>query len=110
MSALMEVRDQLMKAGVIRSECEFSEQWLGKSECYMRVLRYSGTEPSADAWINCAVKMSALVDHLSSSSDAGHKHWCYVFSDMRDRCYGEVAARAQRRWAERAHRKGQAVL
>jgi hypothetical protein len=106
MSALVELRDQLMAAGVISSECEFSTEWLGKSECYMRVLRYSGTEPSADAWVNCAVKLSSLVVHLSSSSDTGHKHWRSVFTDMRDRCYGEIDARARRRWEERAHRKG----
>lgn len=106
MSALMEVRDQLMAAGVIRSECEFSEQWLGKSECYVRVLRYSGCEPSADAWANCAAKLGYVVAGLTASEQSHHKHWARVFTDLRERCYTEMDARAQRKWRARQHRKG----
>jgi hypothetical protein len=109
MSALMEVRDQLMRSGVIRSECEFSEQWLGKSECYVRVLRYSGCEPSADAWANCAAKLGALTKHLSESSDAHHQHWARVFGDLRERCYTEMDARAPRKWRARQPGKGLAA-
>ena len=106
MAALMEVRDQLMEAGVIRSECEFSEQWLGKSECYVRVLRYSGAAPSADAWANCAAKLRGLSAQLMRSDQAHHRHWAEVFSDLRERCYGEIDAQAQKKWRVRQHEKG----
>ena len=38
---LHEVRDVLRAADAIASEREFCERWLGKSECYMRTLRFS---------------------------------------------------------------------
>jgi hypothetical protein len=105
MNALMEVRDQLMKAGVIQSEREFSEHWLCKSECYVRGLRYSGCEPSADAWANCAAKLGELTKHLLNSSERHHVHWAQVFGELRERCYDEMDARAQRKWQARQHGK-----
>jgi hypothetical protein len=101
MAALIEVRDSLVAAGVVRSECEFSERWLGKSECYMRGLRYSGTEPSADAWANCAAKLGDFTKHLSQSSEQHHKHWAQQFDLLRRRCFDEIDTQAQRKWRVR---------
>ena len=38
---LEQVRDQLKACNAVRSERKFCEQWLGKSECYMRSLRFN---------------------------------------------------------------------
>ena len=54
---LEQVRDQLKACNAVRNEREFCEQWLGKSECYMRSLRFNHMNPSADAMIACASKL-----------------------------------------------------
>ena len=51
------------------SEREFCERWLGKSECYMRTLRFSQIKPSADALATVSNKLkyySELYDAQST--------------------------------------------
>ena len=43
---LEDVYSTLKSANLTASEREFCEQWLAKSECYMRTLRYNNIDPS----------------------------------------------------------------
>ena len=54
---LNEIYAVLRANDLVRSESEFSKEWLGKSECYMRTLRFKKTEPSAGAVAICAIKL-----------------------------------------------------
>ena len=100
---LEQVRDQLKTCNVIRSEREFCEQWLGKSECYMRSLRFNQVNPSTDALMTCASKLGWYADKLNHSSARHHTHWASVFAQLRSHCVMAVEARAQHNW-----RKGSA--
>ena len=51
------------------SEREFCERWLGKSECYMRTLRFSQIEPSADALATVSNKLQVLQLNRCASKD-----------------------------------------
>jgi len=42
---------------VVSSESEFSKDWLGRSECYLRSLRFKGTTPSVGCVAICASKL-----------------------------------------------------
>ena len=95
---LEQVRDQLKTCNVIRSEREFCEQWLGKSECYMRSLRFNHTDPSTDALMTCASKLGWYTDQLHTSEHAHHRHWAGIFGQLREDCVTAVERAAQTKW------------
>ena len=45
-TVLNEVYDLLKKIGAVDNESEFSTDWLARSECYMRTLRFKQANPS----------------------------------------------------------------
>ena len=104
---LQEVRDQLKQCRAVRSDREFCEQWLGKSECYMRTLKYGELTPSADALMTCASKLSWYSRELGKSTQSHHVHWAEVFERLRERCVNTVELQAQRNWQSRS--KGSAA-
>ena len=42
---LEHMRDELIATGIVQNTPEFCHSWLGRSEGYIRVLRYHNTEP-----------------------------------------------------------------
>jgi hypothetical protein len=54
---LNEVFQSLKASGVVTSEREFSKAWLGRSECYLRTLRFHGLDPSPSTVAMCASKL-----------------------------------------------------
>lgn len=92
------VRDGLKACNAIDSEREFCEQWLGKSECYMRTLRFNDLQPSADALMTCASKLGWYADQLHTSDHAHHQHWAGVFGELREDCVTAVERAACAKW------------
>ena len=45
---LEDVRDELIRAGLVSNTSEFCISWLGKSDCYIRTLRHNRLNASAD--------------------------------------------------------------
>ena len=45
-TVLDEVYDLLKKIGAVDNESEFSRDWLARSECYMRTLRFNKPIPA----------------------------------------------------------------
>ena len=52
-TVLDEVYDLLKKIGAVDNESEFSTDWLARSECYMRTLRFKQANPSVGALDMC---------------------------------------------------------
>ncbi|WP_198133314.1 DUF6626 family protein [Roseobacter sp. AzwK-3b] len=92
------VRDELKTCHAIGSEREFCEQWLGKSECYIRTLRFNDLHPSADALMTCASKLGWYAGELQQSSELHHKHWAGVFGRLREDCVTAVEQSAHTKW------------
>ncbi len=101
---LEQVRDQLKQCNAVSTDREFCEQWLGKSECYLRTLRYGDLNPSTDAMMTCASKLHWYARKLKNSTEEHHLHWGEVFEKLRLDCVVAVEAQAQRNW--RAHTNG----
>ena len=97
-TVLEAVRDQLKSCNAVGSEREFCEQWLGKSECYMRTLRFNDLQPSADALMTCASKLGWYTDQLRTSDKSHHRHWAGVFGELREDCVTAVERAAQAKW------------
>ena len=104
---LQEIRDQLKQCRAVSSDREFCEQWLGKSECYMRTLKYGELTPSADALMTCASKLHWYSRELGNSTHSHHVHWAEVFERLRERCVNTVELQAQHNWQSRS--KGSAA-
>ena len=45
-TVLNDVFELLVQIGAVSSESEFSKDWLCRSECYMRTLRFKRVKPS----------------------------------------------------------------
>jgi hypothetical protein len=56
-TVLNEVFELLKQIEVVGSESEFSRDWLCRSECYLRTIRFKKTEPSIGAVAICASKL-----------------------------------------------------
>ena len=52
-----EVFELLISIRAVDSESEFSKDWLGRSECYLRTLRFKQKEPSVGTLAICASKL-----------------------------------------------------
>lgn len=95
---LEEIRDQLKSCNAVSNEREFCEQWLGKSACYMRTLRFTGTMPSTDALSVCASKLKWHERHLAQSAQSHHVHWSGVFGKLHTQCIKAIETQAERKW------------
>ena len=56
-TVLNEVFELLVQIGAVSSESEFSKDWLCRSECYMRTLRFKRVKPSVGTLAICASKL-----------------------------------------------------
>ena len=69
---LDEVRERLRAAGIVKSHKQFCELWLGKSECYLRGLRFNDITPSADALATCASQLAITALQLREYGEDRH--------------------------------------
>ena len=60
------VLELLLEKGMVKNESEFSSYWLGKSESYLRSIRFKKTHPSVGAIAICASKLQYYGNLLSS--------------------------------------------
>ena len=56
-TVLNDVFELLVQIGAVSSESEFSKDWLCRSECYMRTLRFKRVTPSVGTLAICASKL-----------------------------------------------------
>ena len=57
---LEHIRDELRGSGAIQNTPEFCTSWLGRSEGYIRTLRFHQIEPSVEALSVCSVLPSCF--------------------------------------------------
>ena len=63
-AVILEVFDFLKQKGVVATESEFSEDWLGQCSSYFRGLRFKKTEPSIGVIAICASRLQCASDQL----------------------------------------------
>ena len=96
---LHEVRDVLRAVDAIASEREFCERWLGKSECYMRTLRFSKLEPSADALATVSDKLRYYSEKMRDTENPKLVEASDDFERLADACWASIQSTARRKWA-----------
>ena len=69
-SALNEIYDTLSNIGVVETKREFYEDWLNRSEGYLRALKHYDKQPSADALAICSSKLKHYSILLKQNQNA----------------------------------------
>lgn len=88
------VRDELRQVGAVKTEAEFCRNWLGKSECYLRTLRFTGGQPSAAALLFCADRLQRLALHLKDNLVVNGAYWAERFGQLAQGCRVEMERNA----------------
>ncbi len=89
-AVILEVFDFLKQKGVVASESEFSQDWLGQCSSYFRGLRFKRSEPSIGVIAICASRLQCASDQLG-----GHFRYQQLaeqFAVMSDKCRSLVDA------------------
>lgn len=95
-SVINEVLEMLMASGLVSSESEFSRDWLGRSESYMRVLRFYKESPSIASIAICASKLQYYgrkLAHTDEYEDLSHR-----FAELSEACHHHINATSKATW------------
>jgi hypothetical protein len=93
---LKRVYEHLRDKGVVSSESEFSRDWLGRSECYLRSVRFNGTEPSISTVALCASKLQHYGERLSATEQ--HKSLGELMAELAEECHAHIHHTCRAQW------------
>ena len=68
-TVLDDVYQMLHGIGAVRSESEFSKDWLGRSDCYLRTLRFKRMPPSVGSIAICASKLQHYGQRMLATTE-----------------------------------------
>jgi hypothetical protein len=95
-TVLGEVFEVVRSIGAVRSESEFSRDWLGRSECYLRSLRFNGLEPSVSSIAVCASKLQYYGARMCATDE--HKALGKRFLALAEKCHKHINSTAEQTW------------
>ena len=93
---LNEVYDLLKSKQLVSSESEFSRDWLGRSECYLRTLRFKGTTPSVGCVAICASKLQHYGQRMLATTE--HKQLGERFVGLSNACHRQINSQSKQLW------------
>ena len=88
---LEHMRDELIATGIVQNTPEFCHSWLGRSEGYIRVLRYHNTEPSVETLSICSSKLGYYAARLAASDQPQHQAWGERLANLKALCDRAIA-------------------
>ena len=95
---LNEVFEAVREMGLTRTESEFSVDWLGRSECYMRTLRFEQQPPSIATIAICASKLQHYGERMVQTEK--YKAAGKRFLQLSEQCHAEINRDAAATWLE----------
>jgi hypothetical protein len=84
--------------GAVDNESEFSTDWLARSECYMRTLRFKQANPSVGTLAICASKLQYYASCMTATER--HAQLAKQFIELSERCHKQINADAVGWWKE----------
>ena len=99
-TVLNEVYDLLKKIGAVASESEFSRDWLARSECYMRTLRFKHANPSVGTLAICASRLQHYAYCMTLKNS--HNELSQRFNQLSNQCHQQINSQAQSVWSNEA--------
>ncbi|MBO9422366.1 hypothetical protein J7481_22840 [Labrenzia sp. R4_2] len=95
-TVLNEVFDLLQEHKLVSSESEFSRDWLGRSESYLRGLRFHNEMPSISSIAVCASKLRYYGQRLAQTGH--HAALAERFNALSDACHSHINERSTEIW------------
>ena len=91
-----EVFELLRTIKAVDSESEFSRDWLGRGECYLRTLRFKKAKPSVATIAICASKLQHYGNQLVHD---GKHHWIGErFLTLSQECHAQINQQSMAKW------------
>ena len=97
---LSETYKLLREMKVVKNECEFSKEWLGKSDSYIRMLRSKNMEASTGCVAVCGIKLAHYGNRMMGTE--GYIELGRRFLELSEQCNSEIKGRAEQDWLEAA--------
>ena len=97
-TVLNDVFELLVKIGAVSSESEFSKDWLCRSECYMRTLRFKRVKPSVGTLAICASKLQHYGRYMTTTKH--HMQLGKHFIELSEQCHKQINSDAVGWWKE----------
>ena len=95
-TVLTEVYALLKRIGAVANEAEFSRDWLGRSESYMRWLRFKGVGASTGSVAICASKLHYYAERMRERG--AHSDLAAKFSELSEQCHHYINKEAEAAW------------
>ena len=95
-TVLTEVYELLRSIGAVANEAEFSRDWLGRSESYVRGLRFKGLGASTGSLAICASKLQHY--GLQMCESAVHRQLGKQFQELSAACHKHINNKAEAVW------------
>ena len=96
-TVINEVFDLLRSIKAVSNESEFSRDWLGRSECYLRTLRFKNAEPSVATIAICASKLQHYGNQLVQQTS--HRQLGERFLALSQQCHAQINEQSKAMWA-----------
>jgi hypothetical protein len=97
-TVIYDVFSLLLQMGAVNSESEFSRDWLGRSESYLRTLRFKRAEPSVGALAICASKLQHYGRCMTATG--AHKQVGARFIELSELCHQQINSNAESVWMD----------
>ena len=95
-TVLNDVFELLQHIGAVSSESEFSRDWLCRSECYMRTLRFRRVKPSVGTLAICSSKLQHYSNCMTLKNS--HNELSQRFAQLSNQCNQQINAQSQSVW------------
>lgn len=93
---LNDVYQLLCQVRAVNSESEFSKEWLGRSDCYLRTCRFKKVQPSIGAVAICASKLQHYGHRMLSLDE--NRMIAERFLDLSAACHEQVNRPSTQLW------------
>ena len=97
---LNETYELLREMEVVKNESEFSKEWLGKSDSYIRMLRFKNIEASTGCVAVCGIKLAHYGKRMMESDS--YKGIGKRFLELSEQCNNLIKERAEHEWLQAA--------
>lgn len=84
-TVILEIFDFLKQKGIATTEGEFSVDWLGQCDSYVRGLRFKQAEPSIGVVAICGSRLRQAGEQIIASPK--HAHVGQRFLELSDKCH-----------------------
>ena len=95
-TVLDEVCELPKKIDAVDKESEFSTDWLTRSECYMRTLRFKQASPSVGTLAICASKLQHYASCMTATG--AHAKLGKQFIKLSQQCHTQINTDAKAWW------------